>query len=300
MNDRPFIVKLVCAVTALAWCAAAAAWAAPIRLEIAGEPAPANLSATEREDVRYVPASALVVLGWAARWQNEERSSVEVTDGKITAHFEADSNMATVARLRSTSPPERRLDAPAILGDGQLLLPASALADLLGVPVEWDAASRTVRVGTIPAPPDEAVRKWAEMLKIPDPAIFHKTGFRAKVAAPHGTELPVEQEFLLTMRTNADGCVQLFERYEEHPPKPLALTREGVWARTTAWRVFGRAFGAPPAGKVTYVVVATTDDNPPRDLLQALRGDEPPEGDWAIDAVELTVTERPAESPTAN
>lgn len=299
MNGRPSGLKLVCAVTALAWCATAPAWAAPIGLEIAGEPAPANLRAMEREDVRYVPASALVVLGWAARWQDEERSSVEVTDGKITAHFEAGSDTATVARLRSTSPPERRIDAPAIQEEGQLLLPASALDDLLGVPVEWDATSRTVRVGTTPAPADEAVRQWATLLKIPDPTIFHKAGFRVKVAAPHGTELPVEQEFLLTMRTSADGCVQLFERYEEYPPKALPLTREGVWARTTAWRVLGRAFVTPPAGKVLYVVIATTDDNPPSDLLEALRGDDPPEGDWAIDAVELTVTERPAESPTS-
>ena len=300
MNGRPSGLKLVCAVTVLAWCAAAPAWAAPIGLEIAGEPAPANLSAMESEDVRYVPASALVVLGWAARWQNEERSSVEVTDGKITAQFEAASDTATVARLRSTSPRDRRLDAPAIQQDGQLLLPASALADLLEVPVEWDAPSRTVRVGMIPAPADDAVRKWAKMLKIPEPGVFHRTGFRVNVSAPHGTELPVEQEFLLTMRASADGCVQLFERYEEYPPKNLPLSREGVWARTTAWRVLGRAFVTPPAGKVIYVVIATTDDNPPSDLLTALRGDDPPKGDWAIDAVELTVTERPAESGTSD
>ena len=284
--------------------------AAPIELELGGEPAPENLGVVARDGERYVPVTALVVLGWRVSWQNAERSFVEVTDGKITAQFNAGSDVAMLVpqdKREGVAPSLRPLQRAPIRHDGQLLLPASAVRDVLEIPVDWDEDAGALRVGT-PAPDAEKVREWCDILRIPDPSVFHKCGFRTKLALPQGTQLPQEQEFLLTGRTNSDACIQVFERYEQREPKALFRTGDNGelrfrelrteperWTGLKAWRVARWPLSATAAGRFTYIAIATTADEPPDRLLDMLqRGDAP--GLWAIDAVELTVTRRGDES----
>ena len=309
MNDalsRSFQGLLV---MALAICCTATTRAAdaPLRLELGGEPAPENIQVLQRDGVQYVPALALLLVGWGVEWAADSHSAVTLSNPglKVKVQLAADSAEAKVTAEGAASPITQPLTQPPIYQEGVLWLPTSALEDALKIAVEWDAAANMLRVGA-PTPNPDLLRQWCEMLGIPDPAVFHRSGFRVKLVVPQGNKLPEGQEFPLNVRTNMDGCVQVYIKNGAAPPRPLwGVDPDGTIIRdpisegcpeqgrsTPAWRVQRWRLLTTP-GNAWVFAVATTVAKPPAALLDALKAGSPPEGGWAVDALEVTVVPRP-------
>lgn len=277
--------------------------AAPPSLEINGVPAPLNLHVVEAEGARFVSASALLMLGWRLDWQNEERSSLEATDGAIRVALKADSANAAVV-LKGVDSPILKPFAPAArFTNGELLLPLSVFERVLVVPADLDEQSGMLRLGTAPEPPPEDVRRWSHALGVSDPGVFQRgSGLRVSVSLPQGARLEAGREFLLGVVTNGNAHVQVYEQSGSRPPTalfgrdgsgklllyPAANGRVAHARRMASWRAKRWLLTTPPVGRVTYYAVATTVDGPSEDLLTMLREGGAP-GDWAIGAVEVEV-----------
>jgi hypothetical protein len=276
--------------------------ALPPRLEINGEPAPVNLSVVEHSKEIFVPATTLMMLGWHVRWENG-RQSVVVSKGDVTIQLTANSSQALVRSQETEPPTPKPIRSAALFLNGQLWLPASALKDVLQVNVEWDGASRVLRLGEVPAPPLDKVRDWCNMLDIPDPTVFHKgSGFRVQLQVPQGRDL-AGQEFVLVARANGHACVQIYEIYGNRRPTPLFgkddkglvyfPEAEGVpahWDKMVSGRTGRYHLSHSIKGKVTYIAIATPYQNPlpPADLLNLLRRSASSRT-WSISAVELEI-----------
>ena len=296
----------------------------PPRLELNGVPAPVNVSVVEHEGELFVPASALLLLGWQVRWQDAQRSSLEAIDGTITVGLKAGADRAAV-RLKGVDQVLQKPFQPAVVyAAGQLLLPLSVYERVLVVPVERDDAAGVVRLGETPASEAAKVRGWSLRLGLADPAPFHDgSGFRLRLAIPQGTRLTAGGDFLIAAWANDDACVQLFEMYEGRPPVPvmgrdrtgkllLYPAANGVaahWQAASAWRPLRWVLSVPPAGKVTYLAIATTAKRPPADLLELLPRNVPEAapgekqtdeaslrpaapGHWAVEAIEVVAVQR--------
>ena len=248
---------------------------------------------------------------WPPRGSNRSFYGNPVVDSLLEyARFEADETEVSVTAPDRDADRSEALSSAPIHDEGVLLLPAQALEAVLGIPVRRDPmpnGEEVLRIGPPETDPEELV-EWCRLLGIGNPDAFHASGFRIKLMLPQGLELPEEQEFLLTWRTNADACVQVFEKYEEHDPRPLlGRTEDGEvkqppfapeqWDRSGAWTVRRWAQSTPPAGTVWYVAVATTTEDPPHRLLDALASPDAPDTEWAIDAVQVTVTPGGDEEP---
>lgn len=274
----------------------------PPRLEINGEPAPVNLSVVERGKDFFVPAVTLLMFGWRMRWENG-RQSVVVSKGDATVQLTAHSNQALV-RSQETEPPTPKPFHPAaLLLNGQLWLPTSALKDVLQVNVEWDVTSRVLRLGETPKPDSHELRAWCDALDVRALSMFHQSGFRVTLQVPQGRELE-GQEFALVVRANGSAYLQIYEIYEGGRPKALfGKERSGLivyypeaegapvhWVKIVGGRTYRYHQKNAAKGKVTYVAIALplSAKPPDPDLLSALQRSVAA-GHWAISGVEFTI-----------
>ena len=297
-------IAIVCA--SLAAALTGGVWAAdgPVALQIAGEPAPVNLVALEQDGTMYVSAGSLVMLGRAVRWVDDARTTVDISAEGTTFRLQLGSTEAYRVKRDGSTGASRPLDAAPVMREGGLLLPLSVVSDVLKADIAWDAEAGVVRLGEAPDHARADIREWCAMLRIQRAPLFQRAGIHLKLEIPQGTELPPDQEFLLTWEADADVSLQIYERYENAPPKPLfGLSADGKikhpfgntvpihWIEAEAGRVGRWPLSTSEAGTVTYVAIATNAQDPPAKLLDALRGETAVEGDWAIVGLSVSVAE---------
>lgn len=295
-----------CALASAALCVLTTAWAAEptVRLEIGGEPAPENIQVLQRDGIPYLPGAALMLVGCGVESTAADRSAMKVTNGKLAAEFAATSAQAKVWMDGQAQADATLAQAP-LVQDGLLYLPLSCLDSVLRIPCVWNESSKTARVGA-PAPPPEDVQAWAKLLGLSNAGVFHQGGCRVRASMPADEQLPIDQELPLNVRTNVDSCVQIYIKNGDAPAQPLwgadtdgTVVRDPLsegcpekWRPARAWQVQHWRLRVTP-GQAWVFAIATTAPSAPASLLEALKAGSAPQGEWAIQGIEVTTAEAP-------
>jgi len=302
MSSASRRITILC--TLLAVALAGGVWAAdgPVALQVSGEPAPVNLIALGQDGALYVSAGSLLMLGRAVHWVDDDRTTVDISAEGTTFRLQSGSPEAHRVKRDGSTGASSALDAAPVMHEAGLLLPMSVVSDVLKAPIEWDAEAGVVRLGEAPNRARADIREWCAMLGIRRVPLFERAGIRVTLDIPQGTDLPPDQEFLLTWEADADVSLQIYERCDRESPDPLfGLSADGEikhpfgntvpvhWIEGKAGRVGRWPLSTSEAGTVTYVAIATDAQDPPARLLDALRGEAAVEGDWAIAGLTVTV-----------
>ena len=146
------VISLLVGISILVTAALAAFAQEPIRVIVDGEQLAFDVDPVIENDRTLVPMRLIFeALGADVKWDEASRTASAVKD-EITVSITIDNAIMTKNGENVT------LDAPARLIGGRTLVPVRAVSEGLGAEVEWDSASRTVKVSTLQDVPVEPPR----------------------------------------------------------------------------------------------------------------------------------------------
>lgn len=121
--------------------------AAPVQVTLNGQPLALDPGAFIQDGRTLAPVRPIAeALGTEPIW-NETDRTVVVTDGDRYLRLQIGNRLACVAPECAVT---QLLDVPATIVAGRTFIPVRALAEAMGLGIEWDEATRTVRLSTEP------------------------------------------------------------------------------------------------------------------------------------------------------
>lgn len=156
------VISLLVGISILVTAALAAFAQEPIRVIVDGEQLAFDVDPVIENDRTLVPMRLIFeALGADVKWDEASRTASAVKD-EITVSITIDNAIMTKNGENVT------LDAPARLIGGRTLVPVRAVSEGLGAEVEWDSASRTVKVSTLENTENAAVPESLSYTELSD------------------------------------------------------------------------------------------------------------------------------------